>query len=297
MLRIIRVQSWRQAQEIADDMILWGFRGQEDASWELDTTLHRTARAFDHPFKWLWHREYWMLRQFQRRAHHYCRDLPDFDQKLDWLALMQHYGASTRLLDFSHSFYVAAYFAVENARKDSAVWAVNLDALTHNIAQHCEINTEHENIDIVNRRIIRFVNEHISIDGKETKLNTQLVVHVEPERLHERLLIQQGFFLFPCDIGKSFEKVLAATFNTSSVAMKKVSEFVWDGQDKGTLDIRSHPLIKIILPKAVRFEAMYSLNKMNITAATLFPGLDGFARSMKYHLSASGFAKQVLKEG
>ena len=67
--------------------------------------------------------------------------------------------------------------------------------------------------------------------------------------------------------------------------MKEVSEFVWDGQDKRTLDIRSHPLIKIILPEAVRNEAMESLYKMNITAATLFPGLDGFARSMKYHLT------------
>ena len=105
-----------------------------------------------------------MLRQFQRRAHHYCKDLPDFDQKLDWLALMQHYGASTRLLDFSHSFYVAAYFAVENATKDSAVWAVNLDALTHIIARHCEVNIGHEKIDMINRRHICFVNEHISIE-------------------------------------------------------------------------------------------------------------------------------------
>lgn len=58
MFRIIRVKNWRQAQAIADELILWGFRGQEDSSWELDTTLHRTARSFNFPFEWLWHREY-----------------------------------------------------------------------------------------------------------------------------------------------------------------------------------------------------------------------------------------------
>ena len=220
MFRIIRVKNWRQAQAIADELILWGFRGQEDSSWELDTTLHRTARSFNFPFEWLWHREYWMLRQFQRRAHHYCQDVPDFDQKLDWLALMQHYGASTRLLDFSHSFYVAAYFAFENATKDSAIWAVDLGTLSDKIAQHCEVDTSEENIDMVNRRHISFVNEHISIDGNEIELDTETVVHVEPERLHERLLIQQGFFLFPCDIGKTFKEVLAVTLNTNVAEMK-----------------------------------------------------------------------------
>jgi hypothetical protein len=38
---------------------------------------------------------------------------------------MQHHGAPTRLLDFTYSIYVAAYFALESADADAAVWAVN----------------------------------------------------------------------------------------------------------------------------------------------------------------------------
>lgn len=226
-----------------------------------------------------------MLRQFQRRAHHYCQDVPDLDQKLDWLALMQHYGASTRLLDFSHSFYVAAYFALENATKDSAIWAINLGTLSDKIGKHCEVDTGIENIDMINRRHIGIANEHISIDGTEIESDVELVVHVEPERLHERLLIQQGFFLFPCNIGKTFEEALAVTFNTNVSEMKEVSDFLWSDQNIDTLELDTHDLVKIILPKEIRYGAMTSLNKMNISAATLFPGLDGFARSMKYHLS------------
>lgn len=284
MFRIIRAKSWTDAQKISEKLILWGFRGQENSSWELDTTLHRSANAFKHPFDYLWHREYWMLRQFQRRAHHYCKDLPPFNQKIDWLALMQHYGSPTRLLDFSHSFYVAAFFALENAIKDSAIWAVNLDLLQEKIAQYCSVDTGNENTDITNQRHIGFVNDHISINCTEAK-SSNLIVNVEPDRLHERLLIQQGFFLFPCNIEQNFYNNFLNTFELDQNEINESVVLEWDGRDLENLNLDNCSLVKIILPKSIRYSAMENLKKMNISAATLFPGLDGFARSMKYHLS------------
>ena len=38
----------------------------------------------------------------------------------------------TRLLDFTESFYIASFFAVENASTDSCVWAVNKTKLKEN---------------------------------------------------------------------------------------------------------------------------------------------------------------------
>src|SRR5438093_2893211 len=44
---------------------------------------------------------------------------------LEWLALMQHYGAPTRLLDFTYSFWIALFFAFEEAENDCSVVALD----------------------------------------------------------------------------------------------------------------------------------------------------------------------------
>jgi len=52
---------------------------------------------------------------------------------VEWLALMRHYGAPTRLMDWTWSFYVAVFFAMHDIPPESedncAVWALNLDEL------------------------------------------------------------------------------------------------------------------------------------------------------------------------
>ena len=49
-------------------------------------------------------------------------------------------------------------------------------------------------------------------------------------------------------------------------------------------ETRQPLLKKIILPYSLRHRAMQSLYRMNITNATLFPDLDGLARSIAYEL-------------
>jgi hypothetical protein len=45
------------------------------------------------------------------------------------------------------------------------------------------------------------------------------------------------------------------------------------------------PLIeKVVLAQAMRRDAMHALYRMNVTQATLFPDLDGLARSIAYEL-------------
>ncbi len=104
----------------------WIFRGQRD-HWDLDTSLDRafakygiiprtvkdedTKNAVERQCRAI---EEKMLRSFMRKAHHYLTQVPEPDDIVDWLAIMRHYGAPTRLLDWTYSFYVAVYNAVED---------------------------------------------------------------------------------------------------------------------------------------------------------------------------------------
>ena len=44
---------------------------------------------------------------------------------MEWLALMRHYGAPCRLLDWTHTFWAAVFFAIEKATDFCSVWVVD----------------------------------------------------------------------------------------------------------------------------------------------------------------------------
>lgn len=111
---------------------LWIYRGHKKSSYALQPLIER-----DCPFNGWAEVEHKVLREFQSKArlHMDAAQLPPTSPryKLSWLAIMQHYGVPTRLLDFTYSPYVALYFALRNRDKDdesgfAEVWAI--DALS-----------------------------------------------------------------------------------------------------------------------------------------------------------------------
>ncbi len=191
----------------------WCFRGQRESAWTLRTSLDRAVRVrFEnvkvsmpdgHHFLLSGHshldrceEESKLLFRFKQQARQFMRHIPPPDDKASWFALMQHYGAPTRLLDWTSSPYVALYFAIEDkpqekndeeerveGKKDdgySAVWAMDQEWLEMKEQKHLE------SIDPKERTA--YLNGLLELRGEP------LIVKIDPPQGNERMSAQQGFF-------------------------------------------------------------------------------------------------------
>jgi hypothetical protein len=231
----------------------WAFRGQADASWPLSTALSRyLLNSAVHPEAWA-QQEQRILRIFQRKAHLFLPHVPAVDDTFEWLALMQHHGAPTRLLDLTWSPYVAAFFALERATSDAVVWAISPPRVREHARGVLEAAGGVDPAASELRRPESY--ETIFLPG------TFPIVYIgEPYMMNQRLVAQEGTFAVPGVLQRPLEDVLSGAPGEASI-------------------------VRIVLrTSAVRREAMRSLYNMNITHATLFPDLDGLARSMAYEL-------------
>jgi hypothetical protein len=90
----------------------------------------------------------------------------------------------------------------------------------------------------------------------------QFVFPVSPFRLNERVTLQKGVFLFQGDVRQSFEQNLRALEDPPAPIH----------------------ITKFVLPGDCRQQFAEALYDLNITDATLFPGLEGFGRSINMNL-------------
>lgn len=282
----ILVDDWEILRLLGGKMPRWIFRGQPDASWSLVTSLERRAKAGLTPQRYLEGCERSMLRQFQRRAHLVIPSPPPESARLEWLSIIQHYGGPTRLLDFTHSMYVAAFFAVEQCLEcDAAIWAVDGAYLTsRNLEDSNKKTTDEANVEHLRRA------DKI-LDGGSNEVD---VLQVEPDRLNDRMSIQKGVFLFPSNIKTSFLTNLSAALGVRESLLASpedvqmsLAEFV----EKILADPSSFRAAKVVLSRRAHEDAIYDLAEMNINAATLFPGLEGFAKSLVHYLRMPAFVR------
>lgn len=253
-IRTVQISDWRQfLDHVQPDgpFATWAFRGETHAEWELRTSLARYLTDYDVKPDFWPYQEARIVRIFKRKAGLFLRQIPRDSDNLQWLALMQHHGAPTRLLDFTWSPYVAAFFALQRATQSAAVWALNPNALWREWAARMPDLTL---ADCDLRR--PGVYQRLYLENKH-----RFVWQGEPMIMNQRLVTQNGTFIVPSTLDLSIEQILAGDPRGRDAMVK----FIFD------------------TPR-MRSAAMRSLYNMNVTYASLFPDLDGLARSMAYEL-------------
>ena len=254
----------------------WIFRGQQDSSWHLQSSIERRTRLVGQIWSDFWEKS--LMDHFKSKAHHFISfdTIPDKEERLAWLSLMQHHGAPTRLLDFTTSPYYGLFFAFAQLNQDnsipySSLWAINQSALREYALEKLkndsmitakEVKTlllEPDSTDLIFKILTK---QRMKKDKTTKKMKPYLpnVLWVgAPTKSNLRLVRQKGTFLFTSNMKSSIEELLLELYMANKGKRKVI--------------------YRIDIPSFMR-KPMYGLlfEKMGIDNATLFNDLDGFAR-------------------
>jgi hypothetical protein len=245
----------------------WVFRGLPNSEWRLETSLERALRRLNPGKLTAVEAEENLLRECKRHIHRYSKYVPIEDDRLEWLALMQHHGAPTRMLDWTYSQYVALYFAVEDVKEEkpeSAIWVVNQSECWRRfkakLPECRKIMLEKKNDK--DRQTLNWV---------LTRFHEPIMCPLNPFHQNARLSAQQGTFLVPLDPSRNFKEHFDNTLENDPMLCRK---------------------IKITCTEAFLREVAAGLQRVNVTAVSLFPGVDGFHRSLRNMISLPHFLPQ-----
>jgi len=260
----VTVSNWVRFREITEDMLprsrpdrpTYNFRGQSDVAWGLRPSL---ARLLDgQPVAQAIETEKAALGEFQAQAtlHLPTNIASRTTDTIGWWTLMQHYRAPTRLLDWTFSPYVAAYFAVAQGwgdrGSDGVIWYFSGKNVQDEMeAMGWKLRSE----DFSDySEMYEYFDNHFFQPNPPSRLSIISRRHRE-----ERMVAQQGAFTVSPnpldDHAQVIEQALA-------------------GQD-------STQFGRLVIPKRRKPDFLHHLRYMNISANSLFPGIDGIGQSVE----------------
>ena len=234
----------------ADDPCGPWFRGHQRAHWPLRPNLYRCEWSHKGACRRI---EDEIREEFITRAPALSDIKPSDADDWGWYFLMQHFGAPTRLLDWTDGALIALYFAVKDNPGffPGAVWVLDPYEL--------------------NRRVLPNRKAEVIAPGAAglPEYDRKLVKHWLPRRYDGKVsLPPKPIAIFPTHIARRI---------SSQRSCFTIHGDVEDGLEqfrKGT----SNCLEKILVPSRSVCDIRRQLETSGIDEATIFPDLDGLGR-------------------
>ncbi|CAN5668646.1 FRG domain-containing protein [soil metagenome] len=264
----LRVNSWSELQErlyensyqpaLGRTRSPYVFRGLPLVNYPLTTTLMRLGGNYAKM-------EHHLLRNFRKYAK---REVVEQDSIWNWLAVAQHHGLPTRLLDWTFSPHVAMHFAtarLDQIDKDGIIWTVDFVRAHRLLPDALREVMEDEGSEIFTAEMLTRVAG--TIGDLEQLSDDPFLLFFEPPSLDDRIVNQFALFSL---ISRSTE-----------------------GFDRWVTE-HTDLCRKIIIPAELKWEVRDRLDQANITERVLFPGLDGLSRWLRRYYSPRSVAPAPL---
>lgn len=199
-----------------------------------------------------------LLRNFRKYAR---AEGAESDSIWNWLALGQHRGLPTRLLDWTYSPLVALHFATEDPDtfdRDGVVWCVNFIGANRLLPQRLQRILREESSDTFT---VEMLSPFQTLRRFDALARDPFVVFLEPPAVDRRILNQFALFSLMSDPSAHFDRWL-----------------------HGHEDLCR----RVVIPASLKWEIRDQLDQANVNERVLFPGLDGLSRWLARYYTPAG---------
>lgn len=229
----------------------YAFRGLSDKEYDLKTSLIRLGGKY-------YKLESYLLRNFKK----YAKIENSSGYTIwNWLAIAQHHGLTTRLLDWTYSPFVAMHFATANTDKydkDGVIWCADYVEIHKLLPSAFKEKLREEGSNVFTVKMLSEM--ATSLHDFDSTSEDDFALFFEPPSMDQRIVNQFA---------------LHSVISSSRALLNDI--------------LAEYPELykRVIIPGDLKWEIRDKLDQANVNERVMFPGLDGLSKWLVRHYSPS----------